>query len=50
MIKSTGTLTNLKARFFWTCTEVKQIFQASCFRINKKIPNLVVMLPNFSND
>nr|BAD23386.1 hypothetical protein [Oryza sativa Japonica Group] len=30
-IKSTGTLTNLKARF-WTCTEVKQIFQASvCF-------------------
>nr|AAT85794.1 hypothetical protein [Oryza sativa Japonica Group]ABF96882.1 transposon protein, putative, unclassified [Oryza sativa Japonica Group] len=26
-IKSTGTLTNLKARF-WTCTEVKQIFQA----------------------
>nr|CAE05844.2 OSJNBa0091C07.6 [Oryza sativa Japonica Group] len=30
-IKSTGTLTNLKARF-WTCIEVKQIFQASvCF-------------------
>nr|AAP53349.2 hypothetical protein LOC_Os10g22200 [Oryza sativa Japonica Group] len=27
-IKSTGTLTNLKTRF-WTCTEVKQIFQAS---------------------
>jgi hypothetical protein len=30
-IKSTGTLMNLKARF-WTCAEVKHIFQASvCF-------------------
>nr|ABA97864.1 transposon protein, putative, unclassified [Oryza sativa Japonica Group] len=30
-IKSTSTLTNLKARF-WTCNKVKQIFQASvCF-------------------
>nr|AAL58157.1 hypothetical protein [Oryza sativa Japonica Group] len=28
LIKSTGTLTNLKTRF-WTCTEVKQIFQAN---------------------
>ena len=28
MIKSTGTLMNLKARF-WTCAEVKHIFQAS---------------------
>ncbi len=33
-IKSTGTLTNLKASF-WTCTGVKQISQASCFYINR---------------
>nr|BAD16983.1 hypothetical protein [Oryza sativa Japonica Group] len=34
-IKSTGTLTNLKASF-WTCTEVKQISHASCFYINRQ--------------
>ncbi len=33
-IKSTGTLIHLKASF-WTCTEVKQISQASCFYINR---------------
>ncbi len=35
-IKSTGRLIHLKASF-WTCTGVKQISQASCFYINKRL-------------